>query len=342
MFDPRGMYDAIKQFPVQWQEGRRLALEADLAALSLNGIENVVIAGMGGSAIGGDLLRTLALSTASLPVLVSRSYEIPAFVGPRTLFIASSYSGNTEETLCALDAALAADAQVACITSGGRVLHLAQTHQLPFIEVPGGMQPRAALGYSLTALLTIAESAGMLLLGDRAWVEAQQMLEQQSSILADPSGNPAKALAAKLNGLMPFIYSGSGLLEAVNLRWQTQIHENSKTLAKGNFFPELNHNEIMGWEGKNDMYKQIGIVVLKDQDDHSQVHRRIDISRELLASRAGCWEEVESSGAHALTRILSLVYLGDWVSFYLAAHYEIDPTPVGLISQLKEKLAQPV
>ena len=339
--DTGGMYDAVRSFPDQWRDGRARAVEADLNGVPQNGYRNVVVVGMGGSAIGGDLLRTLALDEAAVPVVVSRSYRLPAWVGPETAVIASSYSGNTEETLTALGEALQRRASVVCITTGGTLQTRAAAEGLPCLIMPDGLQPRAALGYSLTALLTVAERMGLLASDDAAWAETQTLLEAQAATLADPEvpQNQALELAKALHGRLPVVYSSVGLLEGVNLRWRNQMHENSKTHAVGNVFPELNHNEIMGWERQTDWLKGVGVIVLRDQADHPRVQRRMDVTRDLLAQHAGFWTEVHSQGTSKLARLLSLIYLGDWVSLYLAVLQQVDPTPIGLISQLKEALS---
>ncbi len=339
--DSSGMYDAVRSFPEQWGSGREGALKADLSGVRRDGYRQVVVVGMGGSAIGGDLLRTLALDEATVPVIVSRSYRLPAWVGPETIVIASSYSGNTEETLAALDEALQRQASVVCISTGGTLRARAEAEGWPFVPMTGGLQPRAALGYSLTALLTVAEHIGLLRPDAAAWAETQALLEEQVAALADPEApqNRALDLAAALNGRLPVVYSSGGLLEAVNLRWRNQMHENSKTHAVGNVFPELNHNEIMGWARRTDRLKGIGVIVLRDRDDHPRVQRRMDVTRDLLTDLAGFWTEVHSRGTSKLARLMSLIYLGDWVSLYLAILHKVDPTPIGLINQLKEALA---
>ncbi len=221
----------------------------DTSGVRRDGYRQGVVAGMSGSAIGGDLLRTLALDEGAVPVIVSRSYRLPAWVGPEALVIASSYSGNTEETLAALDEALRCRASVVCITTGGTMKARAEAEGWPLVPMTGGMQPRAALGYSLTALLTVAEHIGLLKPDAAAWAETQALLEEQAAALADPEApkNQAMHLAEALNGTLPVVYSSEGLVEAVNLRWRNQMHENSKTLSLGNVVPEMNHSEIMGW-----------------------------------------------------------------------------------------------
>jgi len=340
--DSEGMYDAVRTFPDQWREGRQIALQADLRHVRKEGYRQVVVVGMGGSAIGGEFLRTLALDEAQAPVFVSRSYALPAWVGPETVVIASSYSGDTEETLAAFKEALKRKASVACVTSGGALLAQAQAEGLPFVQVPGGMPPRAALGYSLTALLTLAEKMKLLVLDVRSWDETQALLEQQAATLADPEapGNKALELAEALKNRLPIIYSSEGLLEGVNLRWRNQIQENSKTLAVGNVFPEMNHNEIMGWQRQMAWHEHLGVVVLRDRGDHARVGRRMDVTRDLLAQRAGFWKEVHSLGTSKLARVMSLVHLGDWMSLYLSVLHQIDPTPIPLITQLKRAMQE--
>lgn len=340
--DSAGMYDAIKAFPEHWRTGRQIAAQADLRQVRRGGHRQVIVAGMGGSAIGGEFLRALALDEARAPVFVSRSYTLPAWVGPETVVIASSYSGNTEETLAAMEAALARKASVVCVTTGGAMLERAQAEGAPFVQVPGGLQPRAALGYSLTALLTVAERMDLLTLAAESWDETQALLEQQAALLADPEApdNRALTLAALLKDRLPFIYSSEGLLEGVNLRWRNQLQENSKTLAAGNFFPELNHNEITGWERRTAWHAHVGIVALRDRGDHPRVQRRMDVTRNLLAGGAAFWEDVPGLGTSKLARVMTLVQLGDWVSLYLSVLREVDPTPIALIRQLKTALSE--
>lgn len=337
--DPQGMYDAIRDFPEQWRHGRALAQAFD-PGFALKEKDHLVIAGMGGSAIGGDLLRTLVADTARRPVTVVRNYQLPGFVTERSVVIASSYSGNTEETLTAFEAAQARGAAVVCVASGGELLRRARAEGLPYLQIPGGLQPRAALGYSFTALLTIAEHMELVPPDEAAWKETQELLEQQSEVFSDPSGNDALELAEALQYRLPFIYSSVGLMEAVNLRWRCQIQENAKRLASGNVYPELNHNEIMGWEYPGPLQEMIGVIVLRDREDLPRIQQRIEVTRELIADRAGYWAEVQSQGESRLARMMSLVNLGDWVSLYLAVLLGVDPTPVPLIGQLKEVLAR--
>jgi glucose/mannose-6-phosphate isomerase len=296
---------------------------------------------MGGSAIGGDLLRTLAEPTAPVPVQVVRGYALPGWVDARTLVVASSYSGGTEETLSAFEEARARGAVRVVVASGGELLVRAEGEGLHRVAIPGGLQPRAALGYSLGVLLRLGRALGLLPLPDEAFEEAAGAAARRAQAYASGEGNAARDLAEKLHGRLPVVYSGTGLLEAVNLRWRTQLNENAKVLAFGNLFPELDHNEIVGMEATpEEILGRVAVVALRDRDDHPQVRRRFAVTREIVENRVALWHEVEAEGESRLGRMLSLVQLGDWVSYWLAMAQGVDPTPVESIQRLKATLAE--
>ncbi len=336
-YDTQGMYAHISNVPQYWEAGLNLASGWG-TGIKIDAYRQVLVIGMGGSAIGGDLLRTLASPVSPVPVLVSRSYEIPGYVGPETLVIASSYSGNTEETLAACEAARQAGAKIVAITTGGALLKGVDTHGWPHIQLPTGMSPRAALAYSLSALVQLGRTIGLIPLPLAGLQEATAMLKEMVGTFSDFSGNPAQQLAEVLHGSVPLIYSGTGLMEAVNLRWRCQIQENAKSPAYGSIFPEHSHNEIEAWRKTDPFGKAYTVVVLRDAEDHPRVQKRMDISREIIAPMAGAWEEVTSSGKGRLTRLLSMVYFGDWVSYYLALYRHADPSPIPNISKLKNAL----
>lgn len=340
--DNDGMYDLVKGFPEQWREGRQIAEKVSLG-VSVEGKNQVIVAGMGGSAIAGDLVRCFAVDQAPVPMFVVRNYELPASVDEKAVVIISSFSGNTEETLSAFQQALDKKATIICITSGGRVEELAIEHNLPIIKIPGGMPPRAALGYSLSVLMVVANQIGMIQLSDSDWNESQALLEKQTELYSDPAGDhKAMQVAKEMAPRFPFIYSATGMLETVNLRWRGQFQENAKKLAVGNVYPELNHNEIMAWEFANGktFHGNLGILVLRDDADHKRIQHRMDVTRQLLKEKAGVWIEIESAGESRLARMMSLINLGDWVSLYLAYLRDVDPTPIGLIDKLKSELAK--
>lgn len=339
--DVEGMYEAVRSFPELLREGRRRALQAETRGWPGNGITGVVVAGMGGSAIGGDILSALAANHATVPIVVSRSYSLPGWVGSDTAVVTSSYSGNTEETLAAFDDACARGARVLAISTGGELAAKAEEQDIPLVNLPAGIQPRAALPHSLSALLTVTESLRLTGVKPDHWAEAASIADAQSKVMAkmtDPD-NPAVMLAKALYGYFPVIYS-SEQFAAANTRWRNQIHENAKSLAVGNLLPEMNHNEVMGWARFQPELKQLAVVVLRDIDDHARTQRRMDVTRSLLESHAQSWHEIWSEGSSLLARLLSIMYVSDWVSLYLAIMNNTDPSPVGLISRLKAALVE--
>ncbi len=339
--DPDDMRGAVRDFPQHLATGWERGEAAESFGLDAGPFDGVVLCGMGGSAIGGDLVRGLVEPTASVPFLVNRGYSLPGWVGERSLVIASSYSGGTEETLSAFAQAQERGARLLVVTSGGEILDRATADGLDHVVIPGGLQPRAALGYSLGVVLRVARALGLVELADgeveAALDAARQRAERHDQ---DQDGNPARDLSARWVDALPVVYTGVGLLEAVGMRWRTQIHENAKHPAVGNVLPELDHNEIMGFEsGPEGVLSRMQVVALRDADDHRQVAKRFDATRDLVQDAVGGWTEATSEGDSRLGRMLSLVQLGDAASFWLAIRKGVDPTPVETIQQLKKTLA---
>jgi glucose/mannose-6-phosphate isomerase len=336
--DPAGMYDLLRNFPGQIREAVKIGNAAQIP-FSSRGMRNIVLCGLGGSAIGGDLLRTYLAGDLAVPFIVNRMYTLPAFVGPATLVIVSSYSGNTEETNAAHLEALRRKARILCITSGGRTAKLAGRG--PIIRVPGGLPPRAALGYSFFPLLISMTKAGFVTDRSRAIRETVSLLEERAAVYAnpDPIHNPALQLAEKLRGRIGVIYSGAERFDSVNTRWRGQIAENGKALAFGHVIPEMNHNELVGWKALREPMREMQVFILRDRDDHARVRIRMDVTKQVLSEHTGRITEVWSEGSSLLARMFSLVFLGDWMSFYLAMLHGIDPTPVAVIDRLKRELA---
>lgn len=306
----------------------------------LGAVSSIVVSGLGGSAIGGDLLRSYLEDSIEVPVLVNRQYTLPQYVSDRSFLFVVSYSGNTEETVSAFEIALKRNVPLVCITSGGILAERAAVEKKCVVLVPSGYPPRAALGYLFFAMSTILARVGFGIAEESETDETVAMLLKKSeqyhpSVPVDQ--NVAKQLAARLYGRIPLLYA-SEMLSPVARRWQTQIDENAETLAHSNIFPELNHNEIMSWKwlhGQKDMFTP---VLLRDQADHPHLRKREDISRELLASDGLSPLEVWSEGESKLARLFSLICLGDFVSYYLAILRSIDPTPVARIEYLKARL----
>lgn len=337
--DSEDMWGNLTGFPQQWQEAIDLTNNLEFTIVKKQ-INKIGFAGMGGSAIGADLIRAYSYKTCPHPIQVVRHYEIPDWIDENTLFIGCSFSGNTEETLSALEKARQKGAQVIAVTSGGELMIKAAREDFDYIKIPGGMPPRAALGYSFVPLFRIFQYLEYLDEGNEALTETQQLLSEQKDIFSDIEENEALQLARELVDTLPIIYSDATLMEPVNLRWRGQFEENAKTLAYGNLLPEMNHNEIVGWESIVHLTGRLSVIILKDDEDNNRVKKRMSIIRELVEDQTASIHTLETRGKSRLARIFSLIQLADWTSFYLAMLNEIDPTPIAKIDLLKSKLAE--
>lgn len=315
----------------------QLSLKYDLNIGELGEIKNVVFAGMGGSALAGAMAKTWP--GYNVPFTIVRDYDIPSFTGGDTLFIASSYSGNTEETLSALAAAEKTDAKIAVIAAGGKLIEIAKSKSYPLITLPDGMQPRMAAFASLRALVTVLESAG---LADGASAE----LESKAAMLAKfaegltsnvpTADNKAKQIAQELMGKTVVVYSGPSLAPA-GYKWKININENAKNVAWCNQYPEFNHNEFIGWSS-HPVEKPYAVVDLVSDLDHAQIKKRFEISARLLSGQRPHPVTVQAVGKDVLEQMLTTIVLGDFVSLYLAVLNGLDPTPVDLVEKMKVEL----
>lgn len=304
-------------------------------------VKNIVICGMGGSAIGGDLLRSVLQYEIKIPIYINRNYRLPAFAGENTLVIASSYSGNTEETLSAYQEAKERGCKIICISSGGNLSLLAENEGIFLIKIPRGYQPRCAIAYSFFPLLKLLNKLGFVSDKSKETLRIISKMKKRSHeypVLIE--GNPALKIAQYLQGKYPVIYSSTDLLDIVNLRWRGQINENAKSMAFGSLLPEMNHNEILGWQENPELMKKLLIISLEDKDDHPQIKKRQKITFSLISNLSDMLLEIEGEGESLLERVFDLIHLGDWVSFYLAVLYKVDPTPVEKINYLKSKLTE--
>lgn len=339
--DPGKMLEALRNLPEQCQEALAIGRKVSIPE-SHRDISNIVITGLGGSAIGGDFLRLFVGDRIGVPVIVNRDYTLPKFIGPKTLIFTVSYSGNTEETLSAYAQAREKGARIVALTNGGKLRQLAETDGVPVIVVPAGISPRAATGYLLMPTLAVLESIGLIDELDQQIADLVTNLKALVEKLQPETPvdlNPAKQIALRFYGKLPIIWAASGNTEVVATRWKGQINENAKAPAYWNIFPELNHNEIVGFEEPADLLKNLEIVILRDQNDHPRVQQRMEISQEIIKNVVSGVTEVRSAGETRLARLFTLTYIGDFVSVYLAALYGIDPTPVKNIDFLKNKLA---
>lgn len=341
--DPSDMMGLVQALPDHGEEARR-AVKRSPPRLRAAGIRRVVVAGLGGSAIAGDVLRDVVGRTSPIDFQVRRHYRLDGSVGRDSLVVASSYSGNTEETLAIYAEARRRGARLLAVTGGGALGRLARRHRVPVCPLPGGLPPRAAFGHSFFTLLTALESTGLLPSLEADCREAFRILRMTAracALVVPFRKNPAKRLAAFLHGRLPAVYAGTDHLEGAGLRWRGQLNENAKQLVLFHVLPEMNHNEIVGYTRRDAGTRRVAAVLLRHPaGDHPQVSRRFDFLRRLLAARAGGVREVRGRGRSRLAQVLSVVYPGDFVSVYLAYLKGVDPTPVEVIDRLKRSLSR--
>jgi glucose/mannose-6-phosphate isomerase len=339
--DAAGMLDHMHQFPEQcrlaWEKVLRFALPPEYSP-----VDKVVILGMGGSAIGGDIARRLALTESRVPVWVHRDYGLPPFVDRNTLLIASSYSGNTEETLSAFTASLKTPAKKLAITAGGRLKKMAEKEGIPVFVIDYRAPPRAAFPHSFVPLVGIFQKLGLL---DDKSADLKQALKILNKLAGDfvetrpLASNPAKQLAARLWGHLAVIYGGE-ILSEVGRRWKTQLNENSKAWAFFELFPELNHNAVAGYDFPPEVKDRVFVVLLHSALFSPRSRFHYEATAKLLVKSGISHEVVGAVGETALAQVMSLVLFGDYVSLYLAMLNEIDPTPLAAVDFVKGYLAR--
>ncbi len=319
--DKSNMGSILARFPQQCREALDFAKEIRIETK----INRIVVAGMGGSGIAGQILKDY-LGT-KIPIHVIQDYNLPEFVDAYSLVFCVSYSGNTAETIAAFRTAIRKSAQVVAITTGGKLKELAKKLNKAIVEVPKSLPPRAALGYLFIPMLTVLQNSGAIT--DRT-DEIKKMIDTLRNIKFKEK---AQELAIKLQDNIPIIYS-SNMLKAVALRWKQQFNENSKVHCFCNVFPELDHNEIMGYENLKGEYF---VIILRDEDDKFEIKERIALTKKLIAESCPV-REIVVKGESLLSKIFSTIYLGDIISYYLALLYGIDPTPVYSIEEIKKEL----
>lgn len=295
-------------------------------------IHNVIITGMGGSGIGGKIVSQMTAFDCNIPISANCDYYIPAYANQNTLLIVSSYSGNTEETIAAMEQGIKQGCEVACIASGGKIEELAKKHGFNFVKIPSGQPPRAMFAYSAIQQLFVLNNYGVI---DKTIVN---QLKDAQSLLEDEKENiktEAKELADKLEGRIPLLYTDNWL-EGVAIRWCQQINENSKMLCWTNPFPENNHNEFVGWEGADN---RIGVVMIKSAFDHPRSLLRMDICLPVYEKYCDTICHVNAKGKNRLETVLYTVVLGDWLSWYLSELNKVDAVEIKNILYLKGALS---
>jgi glucose/mannose-6-phosphate isomerase len=343
--DSEDVLGAVERFAEQCRE----AWFTGKAATDLpeaDGIDGLLVLGMGGSGISGDVLRAVVETRLPIPVTVVKSYgsPLPEWVGRNTLVFAVSYSGSTEETVAALDEAIARGARIVTVSSGGPLAEAAARHGIAHIAIPSGLQPRASLGYLSMPLLATLDTLGLI-------PEMKDDVDEAIGILADiaerchrkreASENPAKQLAMKIHGRVPVVYGGEGVGSVAAYRFKCDLNEYGKTPAFWNYLPELDHNEIVGWNQLAELTTgSFVLILLRDPGDHERVALRFDITQRLVRDNVAEIVELHAEGTSPLARILSLVLVTQLAAIYVGLAYGVDPGPVEVIQKLKAELAQ--
>lgn len=338
MYDREHMLQTLIDIPESSKKTIKDTFKTNLVELSRKTFKNVVIAGMGGSAIGGLLLRDWLNESTEIPVYVSRSYHLPSWADQNTLVYAVSYSGNTEETLRQLDEAFEKGCPIICFSSGGVLSQRAIDLGVPLVAFPKGIQPRAAIAFQFFSLASVHHRLGLVV--DEVWAEVDETLRVLKALTDDlkpetrVESNPSKTLALGVKDHIPYVY-GSRLYENVVYRYATQFNENSKTPSASGFFPEVFHNSIMAREGHTDILEKICLILIRDPFDEKVLVKKVERFKELMAEKHIQVFEVKPWGKGRLARMFSTLIIGDYASVYLAILNGEDPSSIASINKLK-------
>ncbi|MBA4405798.1 bifunctional phosphoglucose/phosphomannose isomerase [bacterium] len=332
--DPENQFkvltDSYKQVEYAWN------IEIDYASIETNKIKNIILTGLGGSAIGGELLQNYLRTELNYPYTVNRNYDLPLYVNEESLVIVSSYSGNTEETISALNQAIERNCQIVCISTGGKVEAIAKKNYIPFGKLLTGFQPRYALWINFFTLIKTLHSLKLVPSQTENVQQAIELLKRKG-VEYSGSVNQAVDIAEKLLGYVPLVYVVNDVTSAVGTRWKGQFNENAKQHAFFGNLPELNHNEILGWEGYKPAmnFKLINIL---DNDYHPQVKKRYELTSEMVRKAGAEIIDIKSDQANIKLRLIEMIYLGDWTTYYYALMRGYNPTAIDSINYLKEHL----
>ncbi len=340
--DKANMLDGLARFPEQIKEALAIAEKAE--RFNFLKVDNVIIAGMGASAISGDIIASLFRDTLDVPLIVNREYDLPKWVNKDTLVICISYSGNTDETLSSFKIAHQKKCNIICISTGGKLQELAEKRNVPFVKIPADLQPRAATPYLLFPSIIFLKKIGLLKTTIDADIQetiavTQEFVTTNNKAVPEES-NPAKQLAKKLFNTIPQVY-GWGVYTPIAVRWRHQFNENSKIIARTDLVPDCNHNDIVGWSANPEMSKLFSCILFRDKDEEIiDMTTRLNFMRDLFHNTAGNTIEVSPKGKSQLAKMMYLMCLGDFTSCYLAVLRGIDPSPVDIIKELKKRLAE--
>jgi glucose/mannose-6-phosphate isomerase len=330
------MKKLIEGFTLQLSRALKIGQSVDLVRPGSD-IRNILITGMGGSGIGANLVESLTFGRIPIPITVSKGYNIPQFVSPHTLFIACSYSGDTEETLASINKAMLKRAHIICITSGGKMLELAKEYNLFWIQIPAeSKSARGHLGYMIVSLMYALYHTNLI--GAAFIKETENAIEYlnrgEMAIQSE-----AELIAKKLRGKLPIIYCDERL-RAMATRFQNQINENAKQLAHVNTFPEMNHNEIVGWQFPENILQQAQVIYLYSDHDHERVEKRMEICRPIFEKKSNPIIDIVAEGASLLEQYYYLIHLTDWISYYLAKENGVESNTIEAVDYLKEELGK--
>jgi glucose/mannose-6-phosphate isomerase len=326
------MKKLVLDFPLQLHEALIIGKNYRFLAQG-NEFSNVVVTGLGGSGIGGSIVQNYVFDKLKIPFFVNKDYSLPAFVNSKSLVIVCSYSGNTEETIMAMQQAIKKRATIVCITSGGKVAEMATKKNMDCILVPAGMPPRSCLGYSLVQILYVLLNFNLI--GNNFEKELKTTIKQMQEC-ENATQKKAMIIAKKILGKLPVIYS-AGNFEGVAIRFRQQLNENSKLLAWHGVVPEMNHNELVGWR---DEAQDKAVILLRNQDDYERVQTRMEINKKIIKKHTSTIIEIYSEGKSYLEQAFYLIHLTDWISVLLADLRELDATEVKVIDFLKSSLAK--
>jgi glucose/mannose-6-phosphate isomerase len=327
------MDQLIERFPAQLTEALEIGENASIKGHD-KPINKIYVAGMGGSGIGANFVAEFIVGECKLPYLIGKGYDSPAFIDENTLYIASSYSGNTEETLSALSQVADSGAKIVCISGGGKLIALAKEKGYDYIQMPGDWpSPRACLGYSLVQQLYVLYKLNII---------GKTVIDQLKSSIdlikydQDEIKSKAEKIAALMKGKIPVIYT-TDRMEAVAVRFRQQVNENSKYLAWHHVIPEMNHNELVGWR---DVYTNIAVIYFRNKDDYRRNAVRMDINKEVISKYCDTIIEIYSKGQSLVEKSMYFVHLGDWISWFLAEQRGVDALEVNVIDHLKGELSK--
>ena len=339
--DKSNLLDRVAELPEQCRDGWQQGLDWSVPD-RVKSLKQLLVLGMGGSAIGADLLQGMIGDQFSRPGIVNRTYTIPRWVGRDTLVLVCSYSGNTEETLSGAQAAARQGATLMAITSGGRLADWAVHSRIPLLRIPQGLPPRAAVGYLTFVPMALFAQLGWVskksLPVEQAYAGAKRFIAFRLAPSVPTRSNPAKQIARSLVGRLPVLYGPAGGWEGITYRWRTQIEENSKSLAFHHIFPEATHNEISGWFQPKSVVKKTTAVFISDPAVHPRILQRMEFTKRIIRTQGARVVTLQAPGRSILERMLGLITLGDFVSVYLGLLYRIDPTPVERVEALKKHL----